>query len=309
MDYDEWTPGNSAGPHLAPVTKLVLHTTEGSSLEGACAAYKSSNSWPHMTVDARPGVPYRICGHLGFDVAGRALKNLSGGVETNTAGVIQVEVVGSATSPGGIDWEWIGREVVGPVATETGIPLTSTVTWVAYPASYGKTAPQRLSPSQWTKYKGILGHQHVPENDHGDPGAIPIQTILDSAAQGGDMPLNQSDLNAIRSIVRESLVDFDRLPVIWAGQSRPTHWYWYCDAFKVLVTSPQAHSLVDNALAEWSGSRAADPDGIGQAAIVPDDILALAQTIGPDNYPGEAPVPPAATVAAAPRRARRGITA
>ena len=99
------------------------------------------------------------------------------------------------------------------------------------------------------------------------------------------MPLTTTDLNAIRSIVREAQVDFERLPVIWAGQARPTHWYWCWHPFKVLVTSAQAHSLVDNALAEWSGSRASDPDGLGQAAIVPDDILALFQTVGPDEYP------------------------
>lgn len=110
------------------------------------------------------------------------------------------------------------------------------------------------------------------------------------------MPLTQSDLNAVRSIVREELVNFDRLPVIWAGQSRPTHWYWYWHTFKVLVTSPQAHSLVDNALAEWSGSRAGVPAGIGQAAIVPDDILNLAQTIGPDEYPSAATAPPPSTI-------------
>lgn len=114
------------------------------------------------------------------------------------------------------------------------------------------------------------------------------------------MALDASDLNAIKGI----MVDFERLPVIWANQTRPTHWYAVWLPFKVLVTSPQAHSLVDNGLAEWAGSRAGDPDGIGQAAIVPDSTLALFQTVGPDNYPTLALTPPASTITMAEIRAR-----
>lgn len=178
MPSVEWVEGNSAGPHRAPVTKLVLHTTEGGSIEGACAAYQNSNSWPHLTVDPDAD---RICRHLPFDVSARSLKNLPGGIETNTAGVIQVEVVGFAAQPWLVDWEWVGRNVVGPVCREVGIPVQSSVTWVAYPDSYGRFAAQRLGFNEWLMYMGVLGHQHVPENDHGDPGAIPIEIVLDAA--------------------------------------------------------------------------------------------------------------------------------
>lgn len=283
--HDEWVSGNSAGPYTSPVDKFLIHTTEGGSIESAVAAYRGSNSWPHLTVECRFGKRYRRCGHLDMNTAARSLKNMSGGVETNTDGVIQVEVVGYATQPELIDWEWFALNVIEPICQPLMIPCISPVDWPPYPDSYGKTAAQRLSPAQWTDYKGILGHMHAAENDHGDPGAIPIDLILSALPTGDDMPLTQSDLNAIRSICRETSMDFQRLPVIWAGQSRPTHWYVVWHPFKVLVTSPQAHSLVDNALAEWSGSRAADPDGIGQAAVVPDDILNLFQTIGPDDYP------------------------
>jgi hypothetical protein len=177
MTTYEWAQGNSAGPHKAPVTKFLLHTTEGSSIEGAIAAYMANNSWPHRTLDSKSK---RSCGHLGFDVAARSLKNLSGGVETNTLGVIQYEIVGQAAHPENINWEWVGAEI-GPVCRQLGIPIQSSVQWVRYPDSYGQSAPQRLSPSAWTGYAGILGHQHAPENDHGDPGAIPIDTILAAA--------------------------------------------------------------------------------------------------------------------------------
>lgn len=179
--YDEWLQGNDAGGHVVPVTKLLIHDTEGSSISGAVAAYKANNSWPHLTVDCRFGkTPWRV-GHLDLGVAARALRNEPGGVETNRAGVIQIEVVGFATMPADIDWAWFGKHVAWPICQATGVPWSSTVPWFGYPASYGKAALQRLSPADWTAYRGILGHQHVPENSHGDPGAIPIDLVLAAA--------------------------------------------------------------------------------------------------------------------------------
>lgn len=174
-------PGNDSGTYTSPVDKLLIHTTEGSSIEGAVAAYVANNSWPHVTVDARYGRTYRVVQHVDFARPARALRNESGGVQTNRDGVIQFEVVGAAARPGEIDWEWLGANVFGPAARLMGIPVESSVSWVAYPASYGKSAAQRLSAAAWTGYRGFLGHQHVPENSHGDPGAIPIDTVLRAA--------------------------------------------------------------------------------------------------------------------------------
>lgn len=58
------------------------------------------------------------------------------------------------------------------------------MSWPAYPGSYGTGAAQRLSGSAWQTYRGVCGHMHVPENSHGDPGNIPIGSIL----EGADMP-------------------------------------------------------------------------------------------------------------------------
>lgn len=182
-----WVPGNGSGKFSSAVDKLGIHTTEGGSIEGAVAAYRSGNSWPHDTVDFRFGKPYRICRHLDYDQGARSFKNEPGGVQTNADGVIQVEVVGFATNPSQIDWEAFAREYAGPVCSLNRIPVQSSVRWVPYPASYGVGASQRLSAAAWTAYKGILGHQHVPENSHGDPGAVPIEVILRSAG-GDDLP-------------------------------------------------------------------------------------------------------------------------
>jgi len=184
----EWIQGNDAGAQLAPVRKLLLHTTEGSSIEGAVAAYQTNNSWPHETVDYRFGYVPRRMGHLTADRAARSLKNRSGGVETNRDGVYQIEVVGFSQRHNEINWERLAREILGPLCVQNGIPIVSTVTWVAYPASYGEQAAQRLSAGAWDTYEGFLGHQHAPENDHGDPGDIPINAILSAAKEALPKP-------------------------------------------------------------------------------------------------------------------------
>lgn len=194
--HNTWVQGNSAGSYSSPVDKFLIHTTEGGSIAGAVAAYRANNSWPHLTVDARVGQTPTICGHLDLNVAARSLRNMAGGVQTNTDGVIQIEVVGTATNPAGIDWAWIGEHVVGPICRTMGIPVHSTVSWVPYPASYGLRAAQRLSGAAWTAYQGVLGHQHAPENDHGDPGAIPILVVLDAAKFGGGSVPKEDTLSA-----------------------------------------------------------------------------------------------------------------
>lgn len=190
---------------------LLLHSTEGSTIEGAIGAYRTHNSWPTLTVDCPDR---RAVEHLPLDVAARALRNAAGGVQTNREGpvLVQVELVGFAGQPSSIgdadDLDWFGREIVAPIAKATGIPLRSTVTWVAYPASYGLNARQRLSNTAWVSYAGILGHQHAPENTHGDPGALNVGRII-AAATGsststGDW-FDMATASDLRRIVREEL--------------------------------------------------------------------------------------------------------
>ncbi|GAA0464000.1 hypothetical protein [Streptomyces olivaceiscleroticus] len=38
-----------------------------------------------------------------------------------------------------------------------------------------------MSASQWNGFRGICGHQHVPENDHGDPGSLDFRHVLELA--------------------------------------------------------------------------------------------------------------------------------
>ena len=172
--------------------RLVLHTTEGTSIEGAVAAYRRNRSWPHVTADP---VRRRVAQHLEFDQPARALKNKSTPGETNRDPlVIQLEIVAFAASAhlmDGEDLDWLGEEVIGPMCRTAGVPLTTSLTFHGAGAGWilaTSSARQRLSRQAWESYRGILGHQHVPENDHWDPGALDVARIIRAATPGEAMP-------------------------------------------------------------------------------------------------------------------------
>jgi hypothetical protein len=189
--------GRDDGTHIG-----VLHTTQGSSLSSALGAFRDNNSWPHITC----GGPDRVkIQHLSLDVPARALFNTSAGGRTNREPlVVQIEILGRAEESH--DWpeeylEWLGSEVVGPVARAVGIPLTTSVTFFGEDAGFvlaEATSRQRLSAEAYDTYAGWLGHQHVPENKHWDPGKLDVQRIFAAAggspSQGG---LTMADINDI----------------------------------------------------------------------------------------------------------------
>ena len=173
----------------------LLHSTETDTWPG----YGSGSSAPHLTLRFDPKArTIAARQHFSTTRPSRALVNKDGGVQTNNAQVFQIELIGScdltfATKhgylylPDLLEEAWARdalAAVLAAVSASLGIPLTSSVVWANYPGSYGEKAAQRLTGAQWEAYSGWLGHQHAPENDHGDPGDIPIAEILASA--GGD---------------------------------------------------------------------------------------------------------------------------
>ena len=47
------------------------------------------------------------------------------------------------------------------------------------PSGVNANPNNRMNAEQWKRFSGWCGHQHVPKpNDHVDPGAIDIQTLL-----------------------------------------------------------------------------------------------------------------------------------
>lgn len=168
-----------------------LHTTEGMSWPG----YSGGGEAPHATIEAIPGVGIRVREHIDPTMYAKALMNLPGGVETNRRGVLQYELMGTCDPKHKGDPAWYYwpdaddvvlaalADYLRPILKRFLIPHTAPA-FLPYPASYGSARGQRFSFAQWTAFNGICGHQHVPENDHGDPGAFPIGRLI--AALNGD---------------------------------------------------------------------------------------------------------------------------
>ncbi|MFJ5121938.1 peptidoglycan-binding protein [Kitasatospora sp. NPDC088548] len=193
----QWFAGAYQGNQMTPRCG-ILHTTEGTGWPD----YDGGGSAPHIT--AKPDFAGRrltFRQHFPFDRSARALVNASGGVETNTAGAIQIELIGTCDPRTHQAWadrgfqhiywpeapEWALRDLAAFLAWNAqtnGIPLDGPSQWRAYPASYGAGNGVRMSFSTWNSFRGWAGHQHVPENLHGDPGNINFAALL-ALAKGG----------------------------------------------------------------------------------------------------------------------------
>jgi len=179
----------------------VLHTTETTGWPG----YEGGATAPNYT--ARPDFNakrLRWRAHFHDEMSSRALRNLAGGVETNTLNAVQVELVGTCDSAKRDLWvkagmkrdrdflfwpeapEWALRDLavfVVDMHKRHHILIQGPDVWMAYPASFGISNPNRFTFSQWRAFFGWCGHQHVPENAHGDPGALPWAKVVEYALE------------------------------------------------------------------------------------------------------------------------------
>lgn len=209
MSSLDWLPGAARDLHGARLSwastarpKACLHSTESS----GWPTYRGWSELPHATILPDPGVGVIVRQHLPFSQAGMALAHPAGTPETNRAMVLQFELVGTcdpAGPRGAYFWPAaddvvladLYAKVVEPVSVGFGVPLVA-LPFTAYPASAGQN-PGRLSWAAWAAYSGWLGHQHVPGNDHGDPGAFPWSRLL--ALGGTDMgPVDLTDAAIIK---------------------------------------------------------------------------------------------------------------
>lgn len=181
---------------------VVLHTTEGTDWPD----YEGGATAPNYTGKPPLGdVRGQWRAHFPDEKSSRALRNEAGGVNTNTLNCVQLELIGtcdpknakrwggtSRTRIAGRDYvywpdadkrqlHWVSRILVD-FKKRHGLRLRTGVQFKPYPASYGANGV-RLSFAGWQNYVGVLGHQHVPENSHGDPGDIDIQEILRKARE------------------------------------------------------------------------------------------------------------------------------
>ncbi|MGW2379317.1 hypothetical protein [Streptomyces sp. NPDC001658] len=250
----------------------VVHTTEGRTLP----SYGGGALAPTVT-----GVPdfkakkIRWYQHYDVDESARALANKLGGVETNTANAFQVELVGTCDAKhstvwdgkrAGVDYiywpaapEWALAEVAWLVRwlnQQHKVPLTCVKDWLTYgkdsrrpgvtPASYG-ASPARMSMSAWRSFTGWCGHQHVPENDHGDPGSMNFARVIELAKASAepeedDVALTEAQMDRIADKVVDRLLAADKFDApkdaadYDPDPKKPGHYWSGRTVFRDLVT-------------------------------------------------------------------------
>ena len=167
----------TSGSYTGGVFKIVHHTTEGGSAEGAFTAFKDNRSDPHFTVDATT-----IYQHIDTDTAARSLRNAPDGVQTNRDRALQIEVVGFAGKAKNKATlknlarlcRWLEQTHDVPLAWPAGLPK---------PPKDGKDPGGHLrSTESWAK-GGHFGHCHVPENTHWDPAYTKLEVDYLMAAK------------------------------------------------------------------------------------------------------------------------------
>jgi hypothetical protein len=196
----QWFADNFPGSRMTLTEKtmvLVLHTTEGPAWPG----YNGGATAPNYTGKAPlAGKPGEWRAHFPDEESSRALENRIGGVQTNTQSAVQVELLGTCDPKHKKSWGGLiaGRDYVyWPDANDEqllwlakfvadqnkrhGLALRAPFKFNPYPSSYGNNQGDRMSFAEWNKFTGICGHQHVPENAHGDPGNLNIARVIQLA--------------------------------------------------------------------------------------------------------------------------------
>lgn len=151
-------------PYTGGPRKVVHHKTVSRS-ENAANLYGKSGSWPHFTVG-----PSGAQQHFDTSVGSRALRNTSGGVQTNSDSAIQIEIVGM---PGETMDAATMRHLVAllkEIEQREGIPWTWPGGRPPKTAAdgYGERNGDR-DARLWDTCSGHYGHSQVPENTHWDP--------------------------------------------------------------------------------------------------------------------------------------------
>lgn len=148
----------------------VLHTTESEpgSIRGVDNYFNNLLSQgfdyrPHQMYDPLTN-EWRT--YIPPDQNAKALFNAPGGVETNNrvGGVYQLEIVGRAADVGAYSDSWY-------VNLRGALEALSASLGIAYEFN---ALASRLTFAEWESdsLRGWLGHCHVPENNHTDPGTL-----------------------------------------------------------------------------------------------------------------------------------------
>ena len=188
----QWFYGSYPGVEMPRIRKVLLHSTEG----GGWPAYDGGSKAPQLTYDPRK---HQWRQHFPLNRSARALMDPEGTpVRENRDEVVQVEIVayadaGAARAAGGVYVADLDAQAVAELGAFIAwmhrgweVPLVKAPVWLAYPASYGANTSARMTSAEYDSFAGVLGHMHASGNLHGDPGSIPINSIMAAAIGTGD---------------------------------------------------------------------------------------------------------------------------
>ena len=205
-------------------------------------------------------------------------------METNNDGAFQVELVGTCSKNGpGIYWpeapQWALDEVLlmmSRVEADRGIPhVQPSEGWLPYPDSYGNTRV-RMSTKEWDDYAGWCGHQHVPYNDHGDPGDMSaLFQEVDEMTPDDKAWIKQTIRSQVTYALRDDLLiplsDDQRDRIYGNHDTSPTAWTITKAASYLSGQQPLIRKEVILARSIAEAQAAADHP------LTPEDIAAVAQ--------------------------------
>lgn len=165
-------------PYVGTAKKITLHTTEGSSKPN----WQGMQSGiPHLTVDLNAAKYWQ---HLDFGIAAYTLKGGDHSPNSDSGLNIQIEIIGFAAQSGG--WSDTAynrlRDILTWLCDNNGVPY-------AFQVPFTPPARRLRWDGEWDIVSGILGHCHVPYNDHWDPGDIDTDRLThDSTPPPVDPP-------------------------------------------------------------------------------------------------------------------------
>jgi hypothetical protein len=168
-----------AGPFTGGGRKFLVHTTEGTTLEGAFETLRENNSAPHFILEVKNG-QRRLTQCIPINLAARSLQHPGGTPETNRANCIQVEVVGFAELSEAQrfghpelfvgNWEPAVYRYLHLLMqwshTNFDVPMQALFPF------FGQGGYRRLGGQEFVDASGVVGHCHVANNDHTDPGPL-----------------------------------------------------------------------------------------------------------------------------------------
>lgn len=158
-------PLEDSGDFIDGGWKFVWHTTEGAGIDAMFRVLRDKRAAPHLLIDPSKGVS-RIIQMIPFNQAARALEHPTGTPETNRARCIQCEIVDFAKNAP--NWEdWFYRDLAAlAVLVEHRVPVRRVT------RGFSASNFKKISPQGFAQAHGHMGHQHVPNNSHWDPGAM-----------------------------------------------------------------------------------------------------------------------------------------